>query len=617
VSDRSAFRRSYRAAVVLGTIAIGLAIHWSALRAPMTLDDWDHYAMQQGIYPVQLHPLDMYDFVPNTDAARRALQVRGRLPWFAAPNLHLAVMRPLSSALVYLDYAALDAHHHPWRMHLHSLLWWVGLLAGAAAVLFEVLPFPAAAIALLLYTVDDAHTLPLVWAASRSQIISIAFMLWALWANISAHRGQPRMRWVAIGLVVLGVLAGEHALAPLAYLVAFDFLTTTGRIRERAMRALPWLVVGAGFVICHALLGYGAAGSTFYITPVAEPARYLAACAVRLPKLLAELGFAVPVDWWSLWPAWEVVLSLYQAFAVRGYALTAFGLQLPLGVLTGVVATTVVIWLGSRRAENIVERRELRALLGGALLSLAPLTGAEAMSRLNMAPGFGFCAFYGWLISRLISTVASGHIGLWRRSSAVLATALLLYLCVVYSGARSYYEGQSFANAWQPRKAADIFGHDQTPGLSGRHVIVIHHPEVTLEYSLMYMLHFDQQPLPSSIEVLSPAIRNAHIVERVSLNVIDILYPDPLLDAPFTRSVYRNEDYPFHAHQVVHGPRFDVGVVSEAAGQPTHLRFVFPTSLDDAQYVFMVPRLHKPGLMPFALPRVGEKAYLPPLTRLP
>jgi hypothetical protein len=456
VSDRSAFRRSYRAVVVLGTVAIGLAIHWSALRAPMTLDDWDHYAMQQGIYPVQLHPLDLYNFVPNTDAARSALLARGRLPWFAAPNLHLAVMRPLSSALVHFDYAVLDAHHHPWRMHLHSLLWWVCLLAGAAAVLFEILPFPAAAIAFLLYTVDDAHTLPLVWAASRSQIISIAFMLWALWADIMAQRGQRQMRWLAIVLAVLGVLAGEHALAPFAYLIAFDFLATTGSLRDRAVRVLPWLLIGAGFVFFHAILGYGAAGSTFYITPVAEPGRYLAACAVRLPKLLAELGFAVPVDWWSLWPAWEFVLRLYQAFAVRGYALTAFRLQLPLGILTGVIATTVVLWLGSERAENIPERRELRALLGGALLSLAPLTGAEAMSRLNMAPGFGFCAFYGWLICRLLRTTATGSIGFWWRSSAALATALLLYLCVAYAGARSYYEGTSFANAWQPRKANEV-----------------------------------------------------------------------------------------------------------------------------------------------------------------
>lgn len=597
--------------IVLGVMAIGLALRWSSLHAPMALDDWDHYAMLHGVYPVELHPLDLFNFVPDDAAARDALLETGRLPWFASPNLHLSVLRPLASALVYVDYVWLDGQHHVWRLHVHSYLWWLFLLAGAAAVLFRALPFAAATLALLLYTIDDAHTWPAAWIASRSQFVSVGFVLWALWATMKAQQGSPRMRPVALGFGALGLLAGEHALSPLAYLAAFELLGASGTLGARMRRTLPWVLLGVGFIAAHAWLGYGASGSSVYITPLSDPARFLSWSLLRALKLFAECGFGVPADWWSIWPAWQLVFFIHSRFALLGISPELQQVQWGAGFATLVLAVAGCVWLSSARARQSEDQRGVRWLLIGALLSIAPLTATEAMSRLTVAPGFGFAAAFGWAIWKL-SCVVFVSPRLVLRPLAALALIPLLYVHVMFVGMRSYYEGKFFGGGWSPQEASRRHTQFGVPNVAGRNIFLLDSPHMTLQFSLMYMLHYAGQPLPRSIEILTPAISNSHVIERVAPNVIDIHFPDPLVGSPFRRSVYRSEDELFREGDVIRAKRFDVTILAVSAGEPTHLRYVFPAPLDDPRYVFMAPRLDMPALMPLQLPPVGQRVQLPP-----
>jgi hypothetical protein len=125
----------------------------------------------------------------------------------------------------------------------------------------------------------------------------------------------------------------------------------------------------------------------------------------------------------------------------------------------------------------------------------------------------------------------------------------------------------------------------------------------------MYIRHFAGRSVPASSEILSPAISNSHILERVAPNVLDIRFPEQPIGRPFLHSVYRSEDYPFRAGQLLHCARFDVAVLATAQGEPSHLRFVFPFALDDPRYLFMAHEHDR--LMPLALPRVGESRQLP------
>jgi hypothetical protein len=253
----------------------------------------------------------------------------------------------------------------------------------------------------------------------------------------------------------------------------------------------------------------------------------------------------------------------------------------------------------------------LRWLLSGALLSIAPLTATVAMSRLTVAPEFGFAAVFGWTIWQLTCVVLrSSRVG--PRVLAAVCAIPLVYVHVAFAGQRSYSEGQLFGRGWSPEEAAHRSTQFGVPSVAGRNVFILDSPHMTVQYSVMYMLHYLHQPLAQSIEVLTPAVSNSHVIERVAPNVIDIRFPDPLVGWPFRSSVYRREDDLFRQGDVTHARHFDVAILAVTAGEPTHLRYTFPASLEDPRYIFMAPQRDQPALIPLKLPPVGGRVQLSP-----
>ena len=50
-----------------------------SMKARLLADDWEHYAIEKGVYPVKLPVWDMFNWVAG-DAERAALRASGRLP---------------------------------------------------------------------------------------------------------------------------------------------------------------------------------------------------------------------------------------------------------------------------------------------------------------------------------------------------------------------------------------------------------------------------------------------------------------------------------------------------------------------------------------------------------
>jgi hypothetical protein len=128
-------RRLLPGVLLLLLCAGGAALRVDVLDGVLLADDYDHYAMQRGLYPVPRGPLNAYDFVASPEE-RLTLMAHGRLPWWSDPQLQLSVLRPLSSALTWFDYAqhGVDSRAH----HLHSFAWWA-LLCVAAALFYRAL----------------------------------------------------------------------------------------------------------------------------------------------------------------------------------------------------------------------------------------------------------------------------------------------------------------------------------------------------------------------------------------------------------------------------------------------------------------------------------------------
>lgn len=599
----------YWLAVVIA-IAAGVALRASVLQGGVISDDWDHCAMAHGWYPVARSPLDLFSFVRADRGELAPLQASGRMPWWADSQLRLSFLRPLASAMAYGDYAWLDAAHEPWRAHLESLLVWVVGALVLAGLLARVLPLMAAAIASLLFVLDDAHTVPLAWSASRCELLGFVFSVGMLWAHVVwSQRGGRVARGLAIALAWLAVFAGgEHALALFAYLGAYALCASDDvpSLRRRLLDIVPLALPLAIYLTLHVALGFGAAGSSFYADPLSDPRRYFA----RLPAALALLFGDVVVGFasdWHLTPA-----PFWASLITSGWVPLAWLaperlriVQLSLGALAGVVALLALVHVF--RAD---EPRALRWLLLGAVLSMPPLCGVFPMSRLTVTPALGVQAGLAWVVVRAVRVALEPCSLLQRMAAGAMALAILAvhgaYAAQLSHAESAFYAGMSRPDSFW-REGGDIDRLDA----AGRHVFVFSAQDLTTQYSLPFVRRLHGLPPPASSQMLLPPTFLPSVLVRVAPNVLELRSTSATGHFGFRNSSYRLENDDFHAGQRIAVANFEVEVVAVTHdGTPTSLRFRFDKPLEDASYLFAYPQVA--GLLPLALPRVGESVQLAP-----
>jgi hypothetical protein len=125
-----------------------------------------------------------------------------------------------------------------------------------------------------------------------------------------------------------------------------------------------------------------------------------------------------------------------------------------------------------------------------------------------------------------------------------------------------------------------------------------------------FVRHLHGLAMPASVELLSAASDSPHELVRIAPNVLDVFVPRPIVGSRFLTSVYRHEDLPFRAGDRLSCSRFDVEVIDARGGEPSHLRFSFPLTLDDPRYVFLYPA--DSGMIRLTIPPVGGRFRLPP-----
>ncbi len=590
-------------------IVLGLGLRWHALDGAFFADDYDHYAMHAGIYPLSRGPFDMFDFVGEGPAEHAPLLRSGRLPWWTYPGVHLAVLRPLASALIAFDFWLSGAS--PWGFHLHSMLWWVVLLAGVAALLRSTLPLPVAALGVLIYALDEAHGLPLSWIANRSAIVAVALCCWGLWAHVAARQGTLRRgRALSLLLVALALLAGEHAFAGLAYFAAFELWGMRGALTARLRALLPVAALGTTYLLVRAGLGYGIAGSGFYIDPLTTPLRYAAAAMTRLPLLLGDLLFGLGAEWEYAGPPWREWLLKQDLLPPRWLALSSLQrLQLGAGVAAGVVALGLLWVLG--RAPLRARAPGARWLLLGGLLSILPMCSTLPMSRLCLGAAIGIDAMLALLLCAAVG--AALQRGLPRRWPARLGFALLalplIFVHLVYAGVRARRDVGYYA--YLSRVEDDWVEHAEIDDakIAGQQVFVIAGRDWPSQWALPFARHLHGHPMPERSALLSAAFDNPHVLLRRAARVLELRIEGAPVPATFSGSVYRPEVAPLRPGQRFAGAGFRVEILAAAGGQPTRLRFTFALPLDDPGYLFLYPR--EDGLRRVRMPAVGQRLRLP------
>lgn len=591
-------------------VAGGIGLRISVLRGPMVSDDWDHYAMAKGWYPISRSPLDFFNFVRADRGELPALLQSGRMPWWSDHRLRLSFMRPLSSLLTYVDFAWFDAAHQPWRAHLESLLVWAAGVIALAGLLARLLPLSVTLIACLLYATDDAHSVPVAWNANRAELIAFVLSVGALWAHVAWDEQRAKStRLLAIALTWLAIFAGgEHALALFAYFVAYTLIAARGSWRERWTNFLPLLVPVMLYVALHVALGYGAAGSSFYTDPVSDPGRYFQRFPVTLSLLLGDLVFGYAADWHFTPPPWY--FALYTAHVVPDSWLAPahiYRFQLLLGLGAGLVITLALVRLFRKRVDP--SAIPLRWLLVGSLASLPALCGVFAMSRLTVTPALGVHALLAWCVVAAYRRVRGAGAFTLRIAAAVLLIAIAS-VHGLYAAMRSRGDCSAYALLAQLDDYWTRLGDVDGPEVGGRHVFVISAQDLPTQYSLPFvrLLHGLRPPLSS--QMLLPTQLAPVDIRRVAPNVLELSSANPEGFGGFRNSSYRLESDDFHVGEHVVAPNVNVEVVTVEHGIPTLLRFVFHDALDSEHYLFLYPQTE--GLTRLALPDVGSSLRLAP-----
>lgn len=302
-------------------------------------------------------------------AALRLYQFTHTFPrpgyWLASPGYRMDLLRPLAGLLFWVDDAL-----GPLFGHLHSIAWWALLLVVVMRLYRRLLPAPVAALALLVFAVDDVHWGPVTWLANRHALVATTLVLWGLDAQLRDRKVTP------IVLYALGIAAGESAFQPLAYVVALAVL------QRRYARLVAPAVLVAVYALVRRPLGAVVAGTAGYLDPLSDPWGFVGAMPSRLATLFGDLLGGVTSDLWLSLPASRPYLA---------------GL--------GVGALLVMSWLTVRCARALPDdaRRTLLALLAGGVLALLPGVAGFPGSRILFATSFAGAALVATLLVHLAS----------------------------------------------------------------------------------------------------------------------------------------------------------------------------------------------------------------------
>jgi hypothetical protein len=402
-------------------VGLALALPLPALILPFWRDDFLHQLLIRiwlgkevpgDLFPRlsvdQLGFVNLFGFIDN--ARLGELIARGDLPWWAPADTHVMFWRPLSSLTHVLDHLLWGLQ--PAFHRLHSILWYAALIVAVGLLYRRQLSAALFPLALLLFTIEEAHWGPVCFVANRNALVGGVLGLLALLCHV--RRREEGSEWggpLSALLFALALMGGESALGAFAYLAAYELFVPRRSTGKRLIALLPPVALVSIWAVCYRLGEYGARGVEIYIDPTRDPLRYLGVAVERflvlicsqLTGVIAELSLGAP------------------AFKYPQVAL-------------GLTAALLAAFILHRRWPELdpTDRRTLRWLIPGALLSLLPVMATYPMDRLLLLPSVGGAVVVAIVIRHVWSDLRSWKTisGSKRWLSAILSPLLLTQVAI-------------------------------------------------------------------------------------------------------------------------------------------------------------------------------------------
>jgi hypothetical protein len=493
----------------------------------------------------------LFTFLDGDAAHTRALADLGVLPWWTDDGVRLSFFRPLAAATHALDYALFP--RSPALMHAESIAMYAALCALAAVLYRRVVgEGRVASVAALLFAIDDTHGMPVGWVANRNALLGVGLGLAAITLHDRARRDGFRPGYV-LGPIAFaaGLLAGEAAVATLAYLAAHALFLDDAPAPRRAAALAPYAVVLVVWQLGYRALGFGALHSVFYIDPGTSPAAFALAVLERGPVLLFGLLGPIPIDGWTLLPrAGQLALSL-------------------LGLVTA-LAFARLAW------RQLATTPSARFFAAGTLLAIVPVSATFPMARLLLFASFGALG----LVAAVLADLAASPPTRARRAARLalvgthaIAAPLAFPLGLLAPVALGHFDERAIASL-----PAD-------DAVRARTVVMVATPGPYAPMLLPFLRGVDGVPVPAR------TLRLANGWAPLALTRLDDRTLEVAAEAGTLAEkegfMVRSPARGLVAGDRVEHPAATIEVLAAANGLPTRARFRFRVALDAPELAFV------------------------------
>jgi hypothetical protein len=584
-------------------------MHRSILAGPSDAAD---RLVQRGLAPQRSGELGYalsHTFVAVHPAENlRPLRDYGALPWWTYDGFRVAFWRPVASFTQWLDYRLFPRSAA--MMHLHSILWFGAAMLGVALLYRRVAcigsselsdssssvdPAWVAALAALMYLLDDNSYFPTLWIANRNLLISLFFATLA----VLAHDRWRRRQWspgaaLAPACLLVSVLATEGGVATFAYLFAYEVALGHGRIARRVLALLPSVAVIVLWRLAYNAQGYGASGGGFYFDPVREPVAYAVAVLQRGPFFLAGQWTSVPAD-----------LHNYLPPASRTLA---WSLLAALTILIPILLTPL-----------LRVNRRARFWLIGMYLAALPICATVPMGRAMLFVGigaFGVVAEYvaGWMAKDRWMPVGWTH--------HIYGTLFVVFFVAHLPLAAVGRLGAPHLTATLHEKLAETLDLGPAGDLENEDLVVVNAPNPVSFLYDPFQRACEGRSLPRGVRILAPGFNSVELTRTGPRRLTVRALSDSLLDCQRGKRVdfaffyryladVRSPAHPLHAGDRISLPRMEVEVLAvDGRGFPTEAAFEFETPLEDASLTWLVWDWDDDVYRSLTLPQVGQSVRL-------